>query len=389
MSVENKIKELLERVNVKASLEEAEMMGASGVSKDSSISPANSGDATNPKQGSSEDATYEVRDEKEANQGAQVSKGVKKNDIQMKAPVGDAPNFTTVGDPVSAVNQPNSAGNKPMKEEDETAEEQDTEVISEDETTEEDAKEKEVVLEDETIDLSPIFGEDLSEEFRQKATSIFEAAVIARVNNEIERITTALEEKYSAEIVEYKDNIVEKVDSYLNYVVENWMEENQLAIENGLRTEIAEDFITGLKVLFKEHYIEVPEEKYDVIGELQSKVEDLEENLDVQLENNVNLNAEVSELKKQLIIKEMTDDLADTEVNKLGKLLEGVEFENDEIYREKVKVIKENYFPADAHKESVTSQQALIEETDQQAVFSGNDVISSYAQALSRTIKRN
>lgn len=389
MSVENKIKELLERVNVKASLEEAEMMGASGVSKDSSISPANSGDATNPKQGDSKDATYEVRDEKEANQGAQVSKGVKKNDIQMKAPVGDAPNFTTVGDPASAVNQPNSAGNKPMKEEDETAEEEDTEVISEDETTEEDAIEKEVVLEDETIDLSPIFGEDLSEEFRQKATSIFEAAVIARVNNEIERITTALEEKYSAEIVEYKDSIVEKVDSYLNYVVENWMEENQLAIENGLRTEIAEDFITGLKVLFKEHYIEVPEEKYDVIGELQSKVEDLEENLDVQLENNVNLNAEVSELKKQLIIKEMTDDLADTEVNKLGKLLEGVEFENDEIYREKVKVIKENYFPADAHKESVTSQQALIEETDQQAVFSGNDVISSYAQALSRTIKRN
>jgi regulator of replication initiation timing len=385
MSVENKIKELLERVNVKASLEEAEMMGASGVSKDSSISPANSGDATNPKQGSSQDATYEVRDEKEANQGAQVSKGVKKNDIQMKAPVGDAPNFTTVADPASAVNQPNSDGNKPMKEEDETAEQEDAEVISEDETTEQ----EENRLEDESIDLSPIFGDDLSEEFRQKATSIFEAAVIARVNNEIEKITSALEEKYSAEIVEYKDSIVEKIDSYLNYVVENWMEENQLAIENGLRTEIAEDFITGLKVLFKEHYIEVPEEKYDVIGELQSKVEDLEENLDVQLENNVNLNAEVSELKKQLIIKEMTDDLADTEVNKLNKLLEGVEFENDEIYREKVKVIKENYFPADAHKESVTSQQALIEETDQQAVFSGNDVISSYAQALSRTIKRN
>jgi regulator of replication initiation timing len=385
MSVENKIKELLERVNVKASLEEAEMMGASGVSKDSSISPANSGDATNPKQGSSQDATYEVRDEKEANQGAQVSKGVKKNDIQMKAPVGDAPNFTTVGDPASAVNQPNSDGNKPMKEEDETAEEQDAEIISEDET----AEQEENRLEDESIDLSPIFGDDLSEEFRQKATSIFEAAVIARVNNEIEKITSALEEKYSAEIVEYKDSIVEKIDSYLNYVVENWMEENQLAIENGLRTEIAEDFITGLKVLFKEHYIEVPEEKYDVIGELQSKVEDLEENLDVQLENNVNLNAEVSELKKQLIIKEMTDDLADTEVNKLGKLLEGIEFENDEIYREKVKVIKENYFPADSHKEAVTSQQALIEETDQQAVFSGNDVISSYAQALSRTIKRN
>lgn len=388
MSVENKIKELLERVDVKASLEEAEMMGASGVSKDSSIKPANSGDATNPKQGSSKDATYEVRDEKEANQGAQVSKGVKKNDIQMKAPVGAAPNFTTVADPSSAVNQSNSAGNKPMKEEDETTEDLEDEIISEEETSDDDYEE-EVSLEDETIDLSPIFGKDLSEEYKQKATSIFEAAVIARVNNEIERITSALEEKYSEEIVEYKDGIVEKVDSYLNYVVENWMEENQLAIETGLRTEIAEDFLTGLKVLFKEHYIEVPEEKYDVLGELQTKVEDLEDNLDVQLENNVNLNAEVSDLKKQLIIKEMTDDLADTEVNKLSKLLEGVEFDNDEIYREKVKVIKENYFPADAHKDSVTSQQALTEETDQPAVFSGNDAISSYAQALSRTIKRN
>lgn len=425
MSVENKIKELLERVDVKASLEEAEMMGASGVSKDSSIKPANSGDATNLKQGSSKDATYEVRDEKEANQGAQVSKGVKKNDIQMKAPVGAAPNFTTVGDLSSAVNQPTSKGNV-AKEEVET-EDEDGELIAEkmhgdkekegmhrmpdgtmmknsdmkkdmkknmkedpDEIEDQETvTEEEVSLEDETIDLSPIFGKDLSEEYKQKATSIFEAAVIARVNNEIERITFALQEKYSEEIVEYKDSIVEKVDSYLNYVVENWMEENQLAIENGLRTEIAEDFLTGLKVLFKEHYIEVPEEKYDVLGELQTKVEDLEENLDVQLENNVNLNAEVSELKKQLIIKEMTDDLADTEVNKLSKLLEGVEFDNDEIYREKVKVIKDNYFPADAHKESVTSQQALIEETDQPAVFSGNDVIASYAQALSRTIKRN
>ena len=392
MSVEKKIKELLERVDAKASLEEAGMMGASGVSKDSSIKSANSGDSGNPKQGDSKDATYETRDEKEPNQGAQVSKNVKKNDIQMKAPPGAAPNFSTVADPTSVVNKSTSAGNVARE-----GVESDEEVISEEETEEEanientaDAEdvvsEEEIVSkEDESIDLSTIFGEDLSEDFRQKATAIFEAAVIARVNNSIQDITQALEEKYSQEISEYKDTIVEKVDAYLNYVGENWMDENKLAVENGLRSEIAEDFISGLKVLFKEHYIEVPEEKYDVISELQTKVEGLEESLDSQLENNVALKTEVSELKKKIIVSEMTDDLADTEVNKLGKLLEGVEFENEEIYREKVRVIKENYFPDEKVK---TPQKTLIEETQTEATYGPNDTIASYAKALSRTIKR-
>jgi len=373
MSVENKIKELLERVNVKASLEEADMMGASGVSRDSSIPPANSGDSGQPRQGSSEDASYEERDEKEPNQGAKVSKDVKKNDIQMKAPPGDAPNFTTVADPTSAVNQASSAGNVQKEE----TEEESDDTISEEEAEETVAQE---------IDLSPIFGEDLSEEFKSKAISIFEAAVIARVNNEMEKISEALEEKYASEVAEYKETIVEKIDAYLNYVVENWMDENKLAVENGLRTEIAEDFIEGLKVLFKEHYIEIPEEKYDVISELQTKVEELEESLNNQVSNNVELNSEVAELRKSLIIKEMSDDLADTEISKLNKLLEGVEFENEEIYTEKVRVIKENYFPA--NKKPEVSVQALIEETDTQATFSGNDTVASYAQALSRSIKR-
>ena len=185
----------------------------------------------------------------------------------------------------------------------------------------------------------------------------------------------------------YKEGVVEKIDSYLNYVVENWMEENKLAIENGLRTEIAEDFMSGLKALFKEHYIEVPEEKYDVIGDLQVKVTELEENLNSQLANNIGLNTEVTDLKKKLIIKEMTKDLADTQVNKLTKLLEGVEFDNSDIYKEKVSVIKENYFPREAVVKE-TAKQALLEETGTQPEYSGNDVVSSYAQALSRTIKR-
>jgi hypothetical protein len=383
MSVENKIKELLERVDAKASLEEAGTMGASGVSKDSSIKAANSGDSGNPKQGDSKDATYETRDEKEPNQGAQVSKGIKKNDIQMKGPVGAAPNFTTVGDPTSVVNQGSSKGN--VQREDAEVDAEEEEVISEEET--EETEEIENVQEIEPIDLSPIFGDDLSEDFKQKATSIFEAAVIARVNNEIDQITEALTEKFAEETEAYKESIVEKIDAYLNYVVENWMEENKLAVENGLRTEIAEDFISGLKVLFKEHYIEVPEEKYDVIGELQAKVEELEENLNTEIENNVQLSSHVIGLKKVMIINDLSEDLAETEKVKLNKLLEGIEFDNEELFEEKVKVIKENYFRTDSSE--ITKQQALTEEADSTVPdFSGNDTVSSYAKALSRSIKR-
>jgi hypothetical protein len=378
MSVESKIKELLERVNVKASLEEAEQMGAAGVSKDSSISPKNSGDSSSPKQGDSGDASYEERNEKDVNQGAIVSKGISKNTIAMKAPVGDAPNFTTVQD-LSSI--PMNSG---IREEEETEEE---ETLEEEETSAEQSSED--AEQNLNLDISAIFGDDLSEEFRQKATSIFEAAVIAKVNDEMDRVTQALEEKYSAEFEEYKESIVEKVDAYLNYVVENYMEENKLAIENGLRTEIAEDFITGLKALFKEHYIEVPEEKYDVIGELQSKVTELEEGLNRQLEQNVSLNAEVYALRKDSIISEMSKDLADTDAKRLAKLLEGVDFDNENLYKEKVAVIKENYFSVkETKKPSQMMAQPLVEETNVQESFDSNDTVSSYAKALSRTIKR-
>jgi hypothetical protein len=266
MSVESKIKELLGRVNVKASLNEAEQMCASSVSKDSSMKPKEGGDKSSPKQGDSEDASYESRDgNQDANQGAIVSKGINKNTIAMKGPVGAAPNFTNTKD-MSSIPQ-----NTGIHEEEEV--EEDENIVAEEEVVEGSAK---TVAEEEAteeanldIDISSIFGEDLSEEFKQKASSIFEAAVIAKVNDEMERVTEALEERYSAEFEEYKESIVEKVDAYLNYVVENYMEENKLAVEQGLRTEIAEDFMSGLKVLFKEHYIEVPEEKYDVMGELQ------------------------------------------------------------------------------------------------------------------------
>ena len=392
MSVESKVKELLERVTAKSasSLDEAmgqpqqgdskEAPGAGPMvptkGKDSTIKAANSGDSSQPRQGDSQDASHEDRDEKDANQGAITAKGISKNDIQMKGPVGQAPNFTTTN---SLSTIPQNTGNY-MQHGEEVEEDQNLEVVAEEEVEDE---EQTVV---EPIDLSPIFGEDLSEEFRDKATAIFEAAVIARVNNEMEKVAESLEEKYAEEFATYKEDLVEKIDAYLNYVVEGYLEENKLAIENGLRNEIAEDFMSGLKALFKEHYIEVPEEKYDVIGELQVKVTELEESLNGQINSNVGLNSELTELKKKMIIKEMSKDLADTEANKLSKLLEGVEFDNTELYKEKVTVIKENYFPRDAVVKE-TAKQALIEDTSTEA-YSDNSVVSTYAQALSRTIKR-
>jgi hypothetical protein len=381
MSVESKIKQLLERVDAKSSLEEADAMGAAK-GKDTSIKAANGGDASSPKQGDSEGASYEERDETEENQGAVASKGINQNTIKMKGPVGGTPDFKTVGDLTSAVNQPNSKGNVPVGEEEEV----DGEVIAEEEVESE-------VQAPAAIDLSPIFGDDLSEDFKAKATSIFEAAVIARVNAEMDKVAASLEEKYSTDVAEYKDGIVEKIDSYLNYVVENWMKENELALENGLRTEIAEDFMAGLKVLFKEHFIEVPEEKYDVIGELQAKAAELETKLDEAIGNNVDLNKEVTSLKRQAVVEELSKDLADTEAAKLGKLLEGVDYENEDLYREKVSVIKDNYFPknvvTEGTSQSVQAQQTLTEETDVPTEFTdGSSVVSAYAKALSRSIKR-
>ena len=378
MSVESKVKELLEKVTAKTSVNEEAGPMVPTKQKDSTIKAANSGDSSSPKQGDSEDASFETRQQNDVNQGAITAKGISKNTIAMKGPVGAAPNFTTVKD-LGQIPQ-----NTGIHEEE--AEEENLEVVSEEEIEDETTETQETVVE--PIDLSPIFGEDLSEDFRGKATAIFEAAVIARVNSEMEKVSTALEEKYAEEFVGYKESIVEKIDAYLNYVVENYLEENKLAVENGLRSEIAEDFMSGLKALFKEHYIEVPEEKYDVIGELQTKVSELEDGLNTQLENNVSLNTEVTDLRKKLIIKEMAKDLADTEANKLAKLLEGVEFDNADLYKEKVSVIKENYFPRGAVVNKETAKQALIEEVSPTETYSGNDVVSSYAQALSRSIKR-
>jgi regulator of replication initiation timing len=356
MSVELKIKELLARTGARQIDEETEgleeAIDASTVKKDTSIKAANTGDTTSPKQGDSQDASYEERDDTDENPGAKVSAGIKPNTIQNKGP-GNAPNYKTVGDATSVVNMQASSGNVAREELDLSS------------------------------DLNGIFGDDLSEDFRAKATSIFEAAVIARVNTEMDAIALKLQEEKDQEVEELAEQLVEKVDSFLNYVVEQWLEENTLAVDTGLRSEIAEDFIGGLKTLFQEHYIDVPEEKYDVIDELQTKAGELEDALNSSLEENMSLTKEVTELKKGLILGEMTGDLADTESEKLVRLLEGVSFESEDLFREKLKVIKENYFPKTA--KSSPEEQLLSEEAP--SMQDTSDVMTRYAQALSRAVK--
>ena len=358
MSVENKIKQLLERASGAEQLNEAsETVVADGkptvnTAKDTSKAGQGSGqgDTSMPRQGSSKDADMEeVMDATGKNSAAaKASKEV--NPLPMK---GDA---------------------KSVKTQMEETEEEEGETITEEEAV------------DIKTQLDSIFGEDLSEEFRTKATSIFEAAVIARVNNEMEKVTSKLEEQTATQLVEFKEALVEKVDGYLNYVVEQYMEENELAIESGLRTEIAEDFIQGMKTLFKEHFIEVPEEKYDVLEEMQTKSEDLQSKLDESITQSIELAKELNALKAAAILDEQTKDLAATEAEKLKKLIEGVDFDSEDLYREKVSVIKENYFPKTPKQ---SPEKMLVEEsgTNLSAFIDNNSMMSRYVDTLSRTIK--
>lgn len=233
--------------------------------------------------------------------------------------------------------------------------------------------------------IDSIFDETLSEEFKAKATSIFEAAVIARVNHEMEKVIDSLEEQAEIQLQEQKDALVEKVDSFLNYVVEQWMDENALAIENGLKTEISEEFISGLKKLFQESYIDIPEEKFDLVGELQHDNEELETKLNEAIEQNISVASELAELKRQKIFEEQTKDLAATEIEKMRKLVEGVGFDSEELYSEKLSVIKESYFPKSS---KVSPETVLIEEHNATgATFDDGSTMDVYVQALSRSIK--
>jgi hypothetical protein len=239
-----------------------------------------------------------------------------------------------------------------IKEEQETEASEGSEEISETNEEETVAEDKvEVVEEDEKIDVSAdvdalVKDEDLSEEFKTKAATIFEAALNAKVKEAKKKMHAGYEEKLKTESEKAKGELVEKVDSYLAYVVEEWMKENELALERGIKGEIAEDFISGMKKLFEEHYISVPDEKYDVLEDQASKIDSLEKKLNEEIEKNVELNKANSEKTATQIVSEMGEDLADTAKEKFNKLAEEVEYSNETDFRAKISTIKESYFGA-------------------------------------------
>jgi len=394
MGVETKIRELME--------------GAANRPLDKS-----QGDATNPTQGGS-NPNPEMQDlsgtgNKEGGLTSEVgkaasSKASKDNTLPAGQGAGKAPNFDDKEDPRNVVAQASSKGNVNQEEveseeevilEDENAEveaeteeeqveelvEDEVEAEAEEELTEEEETEDEVLFES---DLEALFADEehLTEEFKVKAANIFEAIVTSRVTSEVEAIEADLVEQANAAFEETKEELVENIDKYLSYVTENWMKENELAIESGLRSEITESFIKGMQQVFTEHYIEVPEEKYDVLAEMQAQIDSLKEKLDEQAAQNVELFSEAEQLKKEKVFAEVCEDLASTETEKFATLVEDISFGSEEMYKQKLIVVKENYFP-----KAVASDDDKLEDRVEGSALNENSLMSRYATAISRASK--
>ena len=228
-------------------------------------------------------------------------------------------------------------------------------------------------------------GEELSEEFKQKAATVFEAAVKAKLVEEIENLEGEYETKVNEKVSEVKEEIVDKVDAYLNYVVEEWMKENELAIEKGLRNEITEDFIGGLKSLFESHYINVPQEKYDVIESQAAEIEKLKEDINKSMEKNIELNQKIAESTREDIIKDVSSDLAATEADKLKGLAEGIEYKDAESFRKSVETLKNSYYPK--AKASDTESNEVAEQNAGSSNVNLSESMAAYTAAISKSKK--
>ena len=263
------------------------------------------------------------------------------------------------------------------------------EVVSEEETTTD-----EVVEEEEKIEYSVeddinalIEGEELSESFREKAATIFEAAINSKVNGIKEELTASYEEKLVEEVASIKEELKDRVDSYLEYVADEWIAENQLAVESGLKEEMTESFITGMKSLFEEHYVTIPEEKYDVIESMVDKLDEMEGKLNEQIDKNVALNKRLAESVSDVVFAEVTEGLAQTQKDKLAGLVDNVEFESETAYREKLGTLKESYFPTKTAQRNTTEN--LTEETGSTDYTSSvSPSMEAYLKTLTRVSKK-
>ena len=269
---------------------------------------------------------------------------------------------------------------KDMKKDDDEDEDEDEVVDEKKEETESRIKDIDVAEDDEALVGDE---DDHSEEIKTKAATIFEAAVKSKVRIEVDRISEEMKTEFDNNIDSYKEELTEKVDNYLNYVVEQWSKDNELAIERGLKGEIAEDFISGLQQLFTDHYIDVPDEKYDVLEAQSDKISELEDKLNEQIEKNVNLKESNDVYMREQVIAEVSDDLADTEVEKFKSLTEDVDFTDEESFREKLETLKESYFPKVA-----VDNKSHDENDDPAQDIDTTGAMSAYMSAISRNKAR-
>jgi hypothetical protein len=291
------------------------------------------------------------------------------------------PKIKTVADVVNKGAKKADAMQKMSKEETETTEE----VVAEEEvSTEEVVAESEETTEayDMDEDVNALLGgEELSEEFREKAKVVFEAAL----NSKVKEIQEALETQYATQLEEAKEelktSLVERVDSYLEYVCEEWMTENELAVEHGIKSEMTESFLSGMKSLFEEHYVTIPEDKYDVLESMVEKLDEMETKLNEQIDKNIGLNKRLAESSAQDVLTQVSSGLAETQKEKLASLAESVEFESEEEYREKLETLKESYFSRTAPAAKTQSTQTLSEGVD-----STNAEVSSTMETYLRSL---
>ena len=312
-----------------------------------------------------------------------------------------------IADPAATLKQVKDVVNSRAARAEEVEVEEDQEVVSEAEATEEVVSEEEVaadevvaeaeeteeeLVEEEGIDIEAdvqaLFeGEELSEEFQDKARTIFEAAVTSKVAEMQESLTEAYQEALVEEVVAIKEELTERLDSYLEYVADEWFQENALAVEHGLKTEMTESFLHGMKDLFEAHYVSIPEDKYDVLESMVDKLDEMEEKLNEQIEKNISLNKRLAESVANGIFDEISEGLAHSQKDKLASLSESVEFESEEEYREKLETLKESYFSSKAVSPSAKTE-TLSEGLDASPESYSNSM-SAYLRTLGAFSKNN
>ena len=417
MGVESKIRELLEGKLQDDAVEVLDELAANRP-----LDKSSNGDAKPPLQGNSnpnpEQQDLSGSSNPEGGLTSPVGKEASAKAGSAPRPsnsgAGKAPNYNDGEATQSVVNQSSSKGNVHQEEVEETEDEvleetpevADEEIVAEEEVVEGEEVEyvedgEEVIAEEEESeveaseeesteetlfeeDIANLFADEehLSEEFKTQAASLFEASVVARVNQQMEAIEDELVEEANKAFDEAKEKLVENVDKYLSYVTEQWLKENELAVENGLRNEITESFLNGMKEVFKEHYIDVPEDKFDVLAEQQSEIDELKSKLNEEINKSVAISEDREQLQKEKVFRSVVDDLAETEVEKFAGLVEGISFDGEDQYISKLNVIKENYFP-----KAKADDSDKLEDSVDQGTLAGNTVMSRYVQGISQAAK--